>query len=142
MKPPRVVLDTNCVVSALLFTGGRLAWLRRDWQRGRFIPLASRDTAGELIRVLNYSKFGLSESEQAILLADYLPYTETVGVRPGRHSVPELEDRDDAMFMALAIAGKADAVVSGDLRLQEIGMAGKDIPIMSAAEFLKWLESG
>ena len=50
--------------------------------RARFIPLASRDTVSELIRVLNYPKFKLSEDDQQVLLADYLLYVETV--RPGR----------------------------------------------------------
>lgn len=54
--PPRVVLDTNCVVSALLFSRGRLAWLRRAWQSGRVVPLVSRGTATKLIRVLAYPK--------------------------------------------------------------------------------------
>jgi hypothetical protein len=29
---PRVGFDTTVVVSALLFTGGRLAWLRAHWR--------------------------------------------------------------------------------------------------------------
>ncbi|TVP81925.1 PIN domain-containing protein [Thioalkalivibrio sp.] len=49
---PRVVLDTNCIVSALLFSRGRLAWLRHAWQSGQFCPLVSRATAEELIRAM------------------------------------------------------------------------------------------
>ena len=30
----RVVLDTNVLVSALLFENGRLAWIRHSWQNG------------------------------------------------------------------------------------------------------------
>jgi hypothetical protein len=36
--PPRVVLDTNVVLSALLFGGGWAARLRTGWQSGRFVP--------------------------------------------------------------------------------------------------------
>ncbi len=140
VKPPRVVLDTNCVVSALLFTGGRLAWLRRGWQQRDFIPLVSRDTAGELIRVLNYPKFRLSESAQETLLADYLPYTETVNIKPGRYPTPELADPDDMMFVVLAISGKADALVSGDGQLLKIKRIGKGIPVLSVERFAGWLE--
>jgi predicted nucleic acid-binding protein len=50
--PPRVVLDTNVVLSALLFRGGPTARLRDAWQNGRFVPLASTITADELVRVL------------------------------------------------------------------------------------------
>lgn len=52
--PPRVVLDTNVVVSALLFGGGAAAAVRAAWQAGRIAPLASTATAGELVRVLAY----------------------------------------------------------------------------------------
>lgn len=37
MSVPRVVLDTNCLVSALIFSRGRFAWLREAWQAKRFI---------------------------------------------------------------------------------------------------------
>ena len=33
MNPPRLVLDTNVLLSALLFSSGTLTWLRRAWQR-------------------------------------------------------------------------------------------------------------
>src|SRR5262249_48764253 len=50
----RVVLDTNVVVSALLFTRGATVRLREAWQAGEVLPLASRATAAELVRVLAY----------------------------------------------------------------------------------------
>jgi len=40
----RVVLDTNVVLSALVFSQGSLAWVREAWQNGLLLPLASRDT--------------------------------------------------------------------------------------------------
>jgi uncharacterized protein len=45
---PRVVIDTNLVVSALVF-GGSTARLRFAWQNDRCIPLASDATITELI---------------------------------------------------------------------------------------------
>jgi len=50
----RVVLDTNIVLSALLFNAGRLAWVRHAWQRQRVQPLVCRATVNELMRVLAY----------------------------------------------------------------------------------------
>ena len=55
-----------------------MAWLRHSWQNAHITPLASKDTVKELMRVLAYPKFKLSKDEQALLLADFLPYTETV----------------------------------------------------------------
>jgi len=71
---PRVVFDTTVVVSALLFTSGRLAWLRAHWRAGDALPLASRATIEELTRVLRYPKFQLSSDSRDELLAEYLPY--------------------------------------------------------------------
>ncbi len=62
--PPRVVIDTNLVLSALVFAGGRLASLRLAWQDQRVLPLVSRATAAELIRTLAYPKFKLTAAEQ------------------------------------------------------------------------------
>lgn len=41
----RVVLDTNIVLSALIFSAGRLAWIRQAWQQQQLQPLVCRETA-------------------------------------------------------------------------------------------------
>ena len=66
--PPRVVLDTNVALSALMFPGGPAARVRRGWQTCRFVPLVSSVTATELVRVLAYPKFRLSAAERDELL--------------------------------------------------------------------------
>ena len=53
MTGPRVVLDTNVLMSALLFHAGSVSWLRLAWQSQKIRPLVSHDTAAELIRVLS-----------------------------------------------------------------------------------------
>jgi predicted nucleic acid-binding protein len=67
---PRAVLDTNVVLSALLFAQGRLARLRLAWGQAGFHPLASTATIQELIRALTYPKFKLTVEDQRELLAD------------------------------------------------------------------------
>jgi putative PIN family toxin of toxin-antitoxin system len=112
--PPRVVLDTNVVVSALVFGGNAAARVRRAWQAGEFVPLISTETASELIRVLAYPKFRLEAYEQEELLADYLPYTLAVRIPNPPPTVPDCRDPFDVPFLHLAMAGKAHALVSGD----------------------------
>ena len=73
-SPLRVVLDTNLVLSALVFPPGRVASLRELWQQQQFLPLVSQPTLAELIRALGYPKFRLTLAEQEELLADYLPF--------------------------------------------------------------------
>jgi putative PIN family toxin of toxin-antitoxin system len=110
----RVVLDTNVVLSALVFRGGAAGLVRQAWQRGRVLPLASTATVQELVRVLAYPKFRLSRAEQDELLADYLPYAETVRIPQPPPTVPDCRDALDLPFMQLAVAGKAQLLVSGD----------------------------
>ncbi|KFB66295.1 MAG: hypothetical protein CAPSK01_004456 [Candidatus Accumulibacter vicinus] len=57
VRPPRVVIDTNLVLSALVFAQGRLTRLRQAWQADCMQLLVSRETAAELIRTLGYPKF-------------------------------------------------------------------------------------
>ncbi len=140
MTLPRVVLDTNCLVSALLFPAGQCVWLRTAWQNRRFIPLADRRCAGELLRVLNYPKFKLSADEQESLLADYLPYVESVDIATPPEGLPAVRDADDVIFLALAAVAGADVLVSGDrdlLTLNEVF----SVPILSVAEFSSWMDS-
>ena len=110
----RVVLDTNVVVSALVFGGGAAGRMRTAWQAGAFMPLVSTPTAQELVRVLAYPKFRLSAGDREELLADYLPYTTTVRIPDPPPSVPECRDPFDVMFLELALVGKAKILVSGD----------------------------
>lgn len=119
-KPLRVVLDTNVVVSALVFGGGLAGRVRLAWQGGAIQPLASTATVQELVRVLAYPKFRLSALEQQELLADYLPYVLTVRIPQPPPSVPDCRDAMDLPFMQLAVAGKAPMLVSGDRDLLAI----------------------
>ena len=112
--PPAVVIDTNLVLSVLVFAQGRLAPLRSAWQRGACIPLVSQATATELIRVLAYPKFKLSAAEREELLADYLPYCRSVRIPPRLPKLPQCRDVNDQMFIELAAVGKADFLVTGD----------------------------
>ena len=112
--PPRVVLDTSVVVSALVFLDGPAARLRVAWQAQRCVPLASRATTAELIRVLAYPKFRLTEAEQGDLLADWLPWVEVVKVPDPPPRVPPCRDPADRPFLELAVAGRARVLVTGD----------------------------
>jgi uncharacterized protein len=115
VTPLRAVLDTNVALSALLFAHGRLAWLRQAWQQGIVVPLLSRTTAHELVRVLAYPKFQLTADEQQELLAEYLPYCEIV-VGGSKQDQPSrlVRDPDDLAFLQLALAGNAGYLVTGD----------------------------
>lgn len=122
---PRVVLDTNVVLSALVFAGGSTARLRHAWQAGRLLPLVSTATAQELMRVLAYPKFKLDAQEQQELLADYLPWAEVVTVPEPPPRVPDCRDRHDLPFLHLAAAGRAEFIVTGDADLLALALPAR-----------------
>jgi putative PIN family toxin of toxin-antitoxin system len=113
----RIVVDTNVVVSALVFSGSHLGWLRSAWQSGLVKPLVSRPVVDELIRVLKYPKFQLEPDEREGLLAEYLPWCEAVTLGGKHGALPRCRDPDDVKFLELAISGEADFLVTGDADL-------------------------
>lgn len=119
----KCVLDTNVIVSALVFSSRQMAWLRRFWTSGDILPLASRATIDELLRVLAYPKFRLAPNERMELLGDYIPFCQIVLMDSDVADLPHCKDPDDQKFLELAVAGKADWLVTGDPHL--LDLAGK-----------------
>lgn len=137
MAAPRVVLDTNVVLSALLFGGGPAARVRAAWQSGRFVPLASTATAQELVRVLGYPQFRLSAAEQEELLADLMPWVDVVRVPDPPPAVPACRDPLDLPFLHLALAGRARALVSGDRDLLVLAGSPGLCPVLGIEAFCR-----
>ena len=137
---PLVVIDTNLVLSALVFVQGHLTPLRLAWQNQRIQTLVSKNTAAELIRVLNYQKFKLSANDQQELLADYLPYCLSIVIPNPPPLTPDCRDKFDIPFLQLAVTGQADFLVTGDKDLLSItdSLACK---IVTAEQFLHILKS-
>ncbi len=137
MTALRAVFDTNVVVSALVF-GRRLAWLRQAWARGMVIPAVCRETTDELLRVLSYPKFRLSAAECRILLEDFLPYAEVTSALDRAATLPmKIRDRDDTIFLQLALAARVP-LVSGDADLMVLRDLAP-VPIWSVAELQRRL---
>ncbi len=126
----RVAFDTNIVISALVFTAGRVAWLRTHWREQRSVPLVSQATAAELKWVLGYRKLKLCVEDQIELLGDYLIYCEIVQVT---ESCPtRCRDVKDQPFLDLAQSGRADLLVTGDEDL--LVLAGQTPFVIEAPE--------
>ena len=136
-KVKRVVLDTNVLVSALLFKGA-LSRLVELWQKGKMIPLISRETFEELTTVLHYPKFFLSKDEmKSIIEHEILPYFEIIEVDKSVKGV--CRDPGDDKFISCAISASADCIVSGDKDFCDLRQY-KTVKIISASDFLKKLD--
>ena len=133
MGAVKVVVDTNVLVSALLF-GGKPGKLMPLWQRGTIRPLASKEIIDEYLRVLTYPKFKLSEEDINFLLYhEILPYFEVIDVHPGPRIIRK--DPEDDKFIRCALAGKAKFIISGDHHLLTLKSCQK-IKILSPSDFL------
>ncbi len=137
---PRVVFDTNVILSALLFRSGRLSWMVPLWQQARVIPLLSKDVANELLRVLAYPKFKLTPDEQQSVLQAFVPYVETV-VPGSSRRLPLCRDPHDQKFLILAALGGADYLVTGDDELLSV-KGFIPCPIITPEAFRQILSSG
>jgi len=129
----KVVLDTNVLVSGLLFTGETSKAVRL-WQDRKIIPVISRETFEELRTVLEYPKFGLNRQEiRDIIEFEILPYFKVIDVV---HKIQNVcRDPEDDKFIACAISAEADYLVSGNRDL--CGMKRyKNIRILTIAEFM------
>lgn len=133
MPPLRVVLDTNALVSALVFSSGALSWLPLAWQAARLAPLVSPATLLEFVEVLAYGKFNIAPARRLELLAQYEPWCQLVAVPAPPPPVPECRDPDDRKFLELARFAQADALVTGDRDLLALA-AVFPVPIITPAE--------
>jgi len=133
----RVVLDTNVLVSIAL-PGSRLQPLVDAWQQGRCRLLISSDIFDEYLRVLTYPKFQLTaEDIKQLLERDLRPYAELVRVTSRVDAV--VIDPADNKFLACALDGRADVVVSGDRHLLTLKQF-RSIPILTARQLLDRLQ--
>ncbi len=130
----RVVIDTNVMVSALLFKGS-LSKIVDHWKEGKFTPLLSKETFNEFKAVLEYPKFLLTTQEiKVIIEEEVLPFFEIVEV--AEKISRTCRDSDDDKFIACAVSASADFIVSGDRDLLDM-VKYKSVKIISASVFLK-----
>ena len=131
---PRAVIDTNVVVSAFVFRAGTLAWLREAVVNGALIPLVSEKTLAELVRVLAYPRFRLTAEDRENIIVHYMEHAEAIKQPRTRARLPRCRDPHDEMFIRLAYAAKADAIVTGDDDLLTLALESR-IPILTPVAF-------
>ena len=128
----RVVLDTNVMISALFWKGyPRVIYdLIHD---KKLDMLLSNDMEKEFIRVLGYSKFGLSSKEIFPFIKDLRNYAEFVETKSKVSIITA--DSTDNIFLECAVDGKADYIISGDKHLLDLDVYGS-IQIIKPKDFL------
>jgi putative PIN family toxin of toxin-antitoxin system len=130
----KVVLDTNVVVSAIIFPGSVPTRALLKARSG--VILASEAMRQELTEVLERVRFdrysALDMRQRAA--AEFIRYTIGVSI-----SNPILICRDprDDKFLEAAVHGRADAIITGDRDLLALDPF-HGIRILTPATFLDW----
>ena len=111
----RLVIDTNVLISALLVGSSLPAHLIGLWRESRFDLLTSADQLDELARVTRYPRL---RARLAPALAGRLINTlrDLAIVVENLPAVTVCPDPYDASLLAIAAAGSADFLVTGDKR--------------------------
>ncbi|MDX9993040.1 MAG: putative toxin-antitoxin system toxin component, PIN family [Anaerolineales bacterium] len=133
----RVVLDTNIFISSVL--GSRLGIILDVWKNHKFTLIVSDEIIAEYLEVLNRPKFHISQEVITEISAFLFAYAEFVV--PGESIQAVLDDPSDNKFIETAIAEQAEHIVSGDSHLPTL-KTFRDIPIISANEFIAWFQPG
>lgn len=136
MGNPRVVLDSNVVISAVLF-GGRPARVLNCIIDGSVDGFTSIPILDEIRDVLQRPKFGLS-SEQALRFVEEFHDMCPV-VKPSQRIRAIPLDPDDNIVLECAAEADAGTIVSGDSHLLDLGQ-WRGIRILSPADFMKEIE--
>ena len=133
----RVVPDTNTVVSGLLWHGAPRLVLDLA-RRGEITLYTSPDLIAELREVLGRSKLKNRLQLVDVSVRDLtLRYASLAHlVRPGSIPPVILNDPDDDMVLACALAANAEMIISGDLHLRDL-KTYQGIPVVTANDLLK-----
>lgn len=139
---PKVVVDANVWVSALLW-GGKPAAIIKAAEESKVGIIVSEAIIGEISQVLTYPKLtkvyqaeNLHHEEliEAVLrVVKFVEVTKKVNV--------VIEHPADDKFIECALAARADYIVSGDKHLLKIE-SYKSTRIVTVNEFLQIIESG
>ncbi len=115
----RVVLDTNEYVSALIQPIGVPAKILQMWRKGKIFLITSPLIRDEIQRVLYYprirNKYNLNEKDIDDFL--HLLALETFSTHDNIRVNVVKEDFSDNKFIACALEGRADYLVSSDRHL-------------------------
>lgn len=138
----RAVVDVNVLVRALIKPAGTVGPILHRLRDGAFTLLYSEAILDELLDVLSRprirSKYGLEDEDVETVLLLVLLRAEPVV--PSRR-IASCRDPLDDKFLEVAVAGKADVIVSGDQDLLILSPF-EGIAIVGPAAFLAMLDRG
>jgi len=134
----RVVLDANVFVSAVLKPQSNLAKILELVKEGKIKLVISGDILSEIRSVLLYPKIRKRHCRTPKEVDKFLKKTVRVSfITSGRMKVEEIkDDPEDNKYLAAAVEGKADFIISGDYHLKDLRIY-QGVRILDPSTFLK-----
>ncbi len=134
---PRIVVDTNILLSGIFFEKGNEAKILRHVLEERVRLQESLETLEELREALHRPKFQLSLLEALAIFQLILSRSEIT--LNALEAEVKCRDPDDQKFLDCAHTARADYLVTGDRDLLDIGTVGRT-SIITAAQIVKRLK--
>lgn len=134
-KPDKVVLDSNILVSALVY-GGKPEEVVRQAVDQNIQAVISPVLQLELLEVLA-KKFRFSPEKLQAIEEEIKENFEVVYPNT---TINAVKDEDDNRVLEAALEGDCGLIVTGDKELLKLGRF-KGIKIITPDEFLKWWET-
>lgn len=131
---PRLILDTNVLISAIFFETGNEARILDEVLKGKVTLVSSLDTLQEFRETLAAPKFKLTPLE-ALNVFQLIASISEIVLAPASAEV-KCRDPDDQKFLDCAKGGDADFLVTGDGDLLEIRNLGRT-KIITARELIR-----
>ena len=141
MAAKRVVLDTNIWLDWLVFDDFSLLYLKRTFSEGEIDIFIDAACEAELERVLAYdlARHTLPAAAQAASLAECRRIArriDTPAPQTECRLLPRCADPDDQKFLDLALAARADALITKDHKLLELARRTKPFRILHPRKFI------
>ena len=140
MTSRRIVLDTNIWLDWLVFHDPGMSFLKREVEEKRIEIFIDAACEAELERVLAYdlARHTLDAGAQAACLAECRRIARRIDAAApaaGRKLLPRCADADDQKFLELALAARADVLVTKDHKLLELARRTKAFRILNPRKF-------
>jgi putative PIN family toxin of toxin-antitoxin system len=132
----RVILDTNVLLAALISRHAPPDTIYRAWHAGRFDLLTSTAQLDELRRVSRYPRLKtILPAHRVGTMINNLQRAVILDPLPALPDSIEADDPNDTFLLAMALAGEADYLVTGDRRagLLQRGRIGRTRIVTPAA---------
>lgn len=132
----RVVLDTNVLVSAMLSGASPPAEVLNLVLQGDLTLLADGRILAEYDEVTARPRFGFDDLERVALLRTIHAISVPVVAAPIRADLP---DADDLKFLEVAISGRADVLITGNVRHFPVGRLRLGVRVMTPRQSMEKL---